>query len=47
MKQTLIDGLNDFETNKEARTSKLIQRADFFNWDKSAKEYIDVYRSLL
>jgi glycosyltransferase involved in cell wall biosynthesis len=47
MKQRLLDGLNDFENNKAVRTAKLIERADFFNWDKSAAEYLNVYRRLL
>ena len=47
MKQRLIEGLDDFENNKAVRTHQLLERANFFNWDRSAAEYINVYRSLL
>lgn len=47
MKNTLIEGLNHFENNKSLMESKLYDRANYFNWDKSSKEYLEIYRSLL
>lgn len=47
MKNTLIDGLNHFENNKRLMESKIYERANYFNWEKSSKEYLQVYRSLL
>ena len=47
MKKTLFEGLNHFETNKKEMESIIFERADFFDWDKSAKEYLAIYRSLL
>ncbi|OYQ34669.1 glycosyl transferase family 1 [Flavobacterium cyanobacteriorum] len=47
MMQRLLDGLTDFENNKAQREATLKKRADFFNWDRSAAEYLKVYRSLL
>lgn len=47
MNKTLIEGLNHFEDNKSAMETKLFNRANFFSWDKSATEYLEVYRELL
>ena len=47
MKDRLLDGLNHFENNKDTMEHKLLERANFFNWEKSASEYLKVYRSLL
>lgn len=47
MNNTLIKGLNNFENNRIEMEKKLIERADFFSWDKSAIEYLKVYRNLL
>ena len=47
MNKTLLQGLNNFENNRIEMEKKLITRADFFNWDKAAKEYLKVYRKLL
>lgn len=47
MKQRLLEGLNDYENNKAERVAKLTERAGFFSWDKSAAEYLKVYRQLL
>lgn len=47
MKNILIEGLNHFESNRVIMESKLYDRANYFNWDKSSKEYLDIYRSLL
>ena len=47
MKNILIEGLNHFESNRGIMESKLYDRANYFNWDKSSKEYLEIYRSLL
>lgn len=47
MKKILFDGLNNFENNKNIITQKLSERAAFFDWEKAASEYLDVYRSCL
>jgi glycosyltransferase involved in cell wall biosynthesis len=39
--------MDDFNANKKIRTDLLKERADFFTWDKSAAEYISVYREIL
>ena len=47
MKKTLFEGLNHFENNKIEMELKVLERADFFSWEKSAKEYLAVYKDLL
>lgn len=47
MKQKLYEGLNDFENNRQERQAILLERADFFDWNKSAAEYLSVYRQML
>lgn len=47
MKERLLEGLNHFENNKNIMEQKLLERANFFNWEKSASEYLEVYRKLL
>lgn len=40
-------GMDIFETNKDIYTKAYIERANSFNWDSSALEYAEVYRSIL
>ncbi len=47
MKQTLLNNLSDFEANKTQKENALLERAAFFNWDRSAADYLSVYRSML
>ncbi len=47
MNKTLLQGLNNFEKNRIEMEKKLITRADFFSWDKSAMAYLKIYRNLL
>lgn len=45
MKDVLFQKLNDFENDKEAYETKLIERAIFFNWETAANAYLDSYRN--
>jgi len=47
MAQELMDGLSTFKNNKELYQLKLKEQAAKFNWDKAAKQYIEVYKSIL
>ncbi|WP_179020407.1 glycosyltransferase family 4 protein [Winogradskyella forsetii] len=47
MANVVIDGLNTYENNQKALSEKYIAHAKNFNWDKAAKQYIEVYSSLL
>lgn len=47
MKNKVIEGLNHFENNKMEMESKLFERANYFSWEKSSKEYLKIYRELL
>ncbi|WP_298517360.1 glycosyltransferase family 1 protein [uncultured Kordia sp.] len=47
MAQVLEKGMHTFETNKETYESAYIQRAQSFDWNATAKQYEEVYRSLL
>ena len=40
-------GIHTFETNKETYENAYIQRAKSFDWNATAKQYEEVYRSLL
>ncbi|MBZ0325991.1 MAG: glycosyltransferase family 4 protein [Altibacter sp.] len=40
-------GLITFQKNKEIHTQKLEQQAALFNWNTAAKQYLEVYKSLL
>ena len=44
MKESLEEGLKHFRENKPEQ--KLIERASRFTWDKAAKRYIEIYKSL-
>lgn len=47
MKKVLFSGLDDFENNRAEKEKALVERATFFNWKKAAKQYSEVYKSLL
>lgn len=47
MNNVLMDRLNHFEDNQKEMELKLINRAEFFDWNKAAKEYVDIYRKLI
>ena len=47
MAKTLENGMHKFETQKPSYKKAYVERAKSFNWDDAAKQYIDVYRSLL
>ncbi|WP_178989206.1 glycosyltransferase family 4 protein [Winogradskyella schleiferi] len=47
MAKEVIDGLNTYENNQKALSEKYITHAKNFNWDKAAKQYIEVYKKLL
>lgn len=44
MKEVLFKRLDEYENNKDLYIRKLKERADFFNWEKSAKNYLDSYK---
>lgn len=47
MAEIVINGLHQYNKNKDELSSRYIAHAQSFNWDLSAKQYADVYRSLL
>lgn len=47
MASVFNNGMDTFNKNKENYINAYINRAKSFNWDKTAKHYIEVYRSLL
>ena len=40
-------GMNTFEGNKDAFESAYINRSQQFTWEKAAKDYVHVYKSIL
>lgn len=46
MQQVFADGMELYETQKDDMQQLIRDRSAAFCWDKSANEYIDVYRSL-
>lgn len=44
MKSVVLEKLSDFETNKESRLNLLKERAEYFSWEKAAKQYLELYR---
>jgi len=44
MQKALIDGLNDFSTGNMAKKAK--QRALSFNWNNTARAYLEIYKSI-
>lgn len=47
MAKVFNNGMNEYLKNKETYSAVYIERAKSFNWDETAKQYIEVYRSLL
>ena len=47
MAEVFTKGMHTFETNKETYEKAYIKRAKSFDWNATAKQYEDVYRSLL
>lgn len=47
MAKTVTNGLNTFEKDKVTLSKKYIEHAKSFNWDLAAKQYIEVYKSIL
>lgn len=45
MKEILFEKLNEFENNPSFYKNKLKERASYFNWESSAKSYLECYRS--
>ena len=44
MKTFLFSKLNDFESNKHFYLEKIRTRANFFSWEKAAKQYLELYK---
>jgi glycosyltransferase involved in cell wall biosynthesis len=40
-------GMSEFENNEEDFTSAYINRSKQFNWENAAKQYVEVYKSIL
>lgn len=47
MKKIVLKGLHDFKSHQAEREKALLERASFFSWEKAAKQYSEVYESLL
>lgn len=47
MAHTLLEGLKGIQINKKEYQVKAIKRANSFNWDIAAKQYLEVYNNLL
>jgi glycosyltransferase involved in cell wall biosynthesis len=47
MANIIIDGLDKYLNNQEFYKDSYIKRANSFNWDKAAKEYIKVYNKTI
>lgn len=47
MATVFIEGMNQFNENKELYTAAYKKRALQFTWEKAAKEYMNVYKSIL
>lgn len=47
MSRIFQDGMNTFETNKSFYQQELKNRAASFNWENTAKEYLEVYSQIL
>lgn len=47
MAKVLENGLNTFYKNQAVLTQNYINHAKSFNWDNAAKQYIEIYKSLL
>ncbi|HET8885326.1 MAG TPA: glycosyltransferase family 1 protein [Salinimicrobium sp.] len=47
MADVFIKGMHKFEADKQLYREKMIARAQSFSWDEAAKQYLEVYKSLL
>lgn len=47
MATIVAEGMTKFENNKETFTSDYITRSQQFTWENAAKQYIEVYKSIL
>lgn len=47
MANVFIEGMTMFENNEEIFTSEYINRSKQFTWENAAKQYIEVYKSIL
>ncbi len=47
MANKVIDGLNQYQNNEEEYKEQYYKQAAKFNWDNTAKKYIEVYRKIL
>lgn len=47
MKDILLEGLTHYKSQQEKQEKLLINRANFFDWEKAAKQYSEIYKSLI
>lgn len=47
MKNTVVEGLAHFYEDEEVNARKMQDRASMFSWENAAKEYLDIYESLV
>jgi glycogen synthase len=47
MAEVVLLGVENFRSNQETLVPKLIARAKKFSWETAAKQYTEVYKSLL
>jgi glycosyltransferase involved in cell wall biosynthesis len=47
MAEVLIDGMSKYTANEEIYKNWYVNRAQHFNWNETAKQYMEVYRSVL
>jgi glycosyltransferase involved in cell wall biosynthesis len=45
MRDTFVNGMHHYETTKPIE--KIKQRSELFSWDDAAKQYMDIYKSLV
>lgn len=47
MASVFVEGMTTFENNKDMFTAEYINRSQQFTWENAAKQYIEVYKSIL
>jgi len=47
MASVFVEGMTTFENNKDMFTAEYITRSQQFTWENAAKQYIEVYKSIL
>jgi len=47
MAEIVMSGLDSFNNNRQVLSQKYIEHASSFDWDKAARQYIEVYRNIL